>query len=123
MYGTLQDERVRAGVIGAAAAHLVGRGSVRGALYDLGEYPALVDTTADERVPGTLLALRHTAALSALDAYERVGERLYLRRRVTVRLDSGGDVEAWVYFYARSVSGRRRIAAWPVRAIASSRPR
>jgi gamma-glutamylcyclotransferase (GGCT)/AIG2-like uncharacterized protein YtfP len=109
----LQDARVRAAIIGAAAAHAVGRGSVRGALYDFGKFPALVDTANGDRVPGTILLLRDAAALAKLDAYESVAEGLYVRRRTAVRLDDGGEIEAWVYVYVRSVSGRRRIAAWP----------
>jgi gamma-glutamylcyclotransferase (GGCT)/AIG2-like uncharacterized protein YtfP len=109
----LQDPALRTHVLGGAVAHVVGRGSVRGALYDLGEYPGLVDSADDERVPGTVLKLTDAAALTRLDAHEGVGEGLYVRRRMSVRLADGDEIQAWVYLYARPIDGRPRIAVWP----------
>lgn len=111
-YGTLQDARQRAAVLGGAPARVVGRGSVAGVLYDLGDYPGLVPGGAG-RVPGLVVELADAAALARLDAYEDVDAGLYARQWTTVRLDAGGECDAWVYVYRRSVGGRPRIAAWP----------
>jgi gamma-glutamylcyclotransferase (GGCT)/AIG2-like uncharacterized protein YtfP len=104
---------VRDDALGGAAARVIGRGTVRGALYDLGEYPGLVESAGDERVPGLILELDDAAALARLDRYEGVDEGLYVRRRVVVTRDDGTVDEVWIYFYVRSVEGRERIAAWP----------
>lgn len=103
---------MRAQVLGADHTRVVARGTVRGALYDLGEYPGLVASDdEDARVPGVVLVVSATA-LAQLDRYEGVDEGLYVRERVAVECDSD-RIEAWLYRYARSIAGRRRIAAWP----------
>ena len=105
---------MRAAALGGAVARVVGRGTVAGALYDLGEYPGVVDAAGDAgRVPGVVLELDDAAALARLDHYEGVGHGLYVRREVVVALDGGGACAAWLYVYARSIDGRRRLAAWP----------
>lgn len=87
-YGTL-----RSGRNGAALLHgcdRVGEGVVRGTLYDLGDFPALLLSGEDEvrgeiwRCPAELLA--------ELDAYEGVDEGLF--RRVAVRVDGRA---CWIY--------------------------
>jgi gamma-glutamylcyclotransferase (GGCT)/AIG2-like uncharacterized protein YtfP len=79
-------------------ARLLGRGSVRGVLYDLGRYPGLVRTTANgHRVFGELYALPDDAAqrmLHQLDEYEG-GE--FARRRMFVTLPNGRRRAAWAY--------------------------
>lgn len=101
-------------MLGPAAGDVVGPGTVPGALYDLGEYPGLVDTADGGRVPGLVVALPDAAALARLDAYEGVDDGLYTRREMLVALVDGGACPAWVYVYARSVASRRRLARWPV---------
>ncbi|MEO8601179.1 MAG: gamma-glutamylcyclotransferase family protein [bacterium] len=113
VYGTLQDPAVRANVLGARLVDVVRRGTVAGALYDLGEYPGLIEAGAHERVPGLVLDIADDAALQRLDRYEGVDDGIYRRQLTRVTLDSGGEVEAWVYVYARSVEARRRVAQWP----------
>jgi gamma-glutamylcyclotransferase (GGCT)/AIG2-like uncharacterized protein YtfP len=113
-YGTLQNPARRAAVIGRATpCRVVAEASIRGVLYDAGEYPVLrPSAAAEDRVPGVLLEL-DDGALECLDDYEGVASGLYRRERCPVELASGGAVDAWVYVYARSVTGLRRIAAWP----------
>jgi gamma-glutamylcyclotransferase (GGCT)/AIG2-like uncharacterized protein YtfP len=114
-YGTLKDEVQLRALLGSSARYrVVGAGSVRGVLYDVrGEYPALRPAVAEEDVvSGVVLELDDTL-LERLDAYEGVGEGLYVRERCTVRLDDGRSAEAWVYLYNRPTTSLRRIAAWP----------
>ncbi|HSP99434.1 MAG TPA: gamma-glutamylcyclotransferase family protein [Candidatus Dormibacteraeota bacterium] len=111
-YGTLRDALQRDVVLHSAPTRELGTGSAAGVLYDLGNYPGLVSGASDERVPGVVVELPDDAALTRLDAYEDIVNGLFVRRRTTVRLDAGGDVEAWVYLYNRSVRGRRRITSW-----------
>ena len=114
-YGTLQNPTRRAAVIGRTTpCRIVAEASIRGALYDAGDYPALQPSdVATDRVAGVLLEL-DDGALARLDDYEGVATGLYRRVRCTVDVASGGAVDAWVYLYTHSVTGLRRIAAWPV---------
>jgi gamma-glutamylcyclotransferase (GGCT)/AIG2-like uncharacterized protein YtfP len=111
-YGTLRDALQRDMVLRGARTRELGTATAPGVLYHLGNYPGLVSGTADERVPGVVVELPDDAALTHLDAYEDVDNGLFVRRRTSVHLDAGGDVEAWVYFYNRPVRGRPRIASW-----------
>ncbi len=113
-YGTFKDPEQLAVVVGPAArCRVVGAGTVRGVLYDLGDYPGLrASDSPDDVVPGVLLEV-DDAALDDLDAYEDVGSGLYVRQRCEVQMDDGRVAAAWVYLYNRSTAGLRRIAAWP----------
>jgi gamma-glutamylcyclotransferase (GGCT)/AIG2-like uncharacterized protein YtfP len=74
---------------------------VRGQLYDLGPYPALVDIDdpAAAWVEGFVRAVSWDVLSNQLDAYEGVDEGLFRRVQATAR--SGRRV--WVYVYARSL--------------------
>jgi len=111
-YGTLRDALQRDMILRGAQSREVGPATAPGALYDLGNYPGLVDGGPGDRVPGVLVELADEAALTRLDEYEDVDAGLFVRRRASVRPDAGGDVEAWVYVYNRPVAGRRRITVW-----------
>ena len=114
-YGTLMTPFNRTGRLGIED-HLafVGRGSIAGALFDLGIYPAAVPAS-DSRVRGEVYELTDPVrALRALDELEgyRPGEAeasLYTRRRTHVCLDDGSDVEAWAYFYNAPLGRAERI--------------
>jgi gamma-glutamylcyclotransferase (GGCT)/AIG2-like uncharacterized protein YtfP len=74
---------------------------VRGRLFDLGPYPALVDVDdpAAGWVEGYVCAIDPETLAGPLDRYEGVAEGLY--RRVLVPTRGGRSV--WVYVYARPV--------------------
>lgn len=88
---------------------------VRGRLYDLGRYPALVhDATAHERVRGELYVVPSTdEEWRRLDAYEECTDgdprAEYRRERIEVQRHGGAAVTAWCYVYNRSIRGYRRI--------------
>lgn len=108
VYGTLMPgERnaavaARGGTFGALPARLPGFRL----LHLLPEaYPAVVPGEPGEEVRGSVLTYAETdwpRALPFLDALEGVHETppLYTRERVTVRLEDGVAVPAWVYVYA-----------------------
>lgn len=94
---------------------LLGRGSMAGALFDLGIYPAAVPAT-DARVWGEVYGMDYPAlVLRALDELEgyRPGEpesSLYVRRRTPVTLEGeAASVEAWAYFYNAPLGRAARI--------------
>jgi gamma-glutamylcyclotransferase (GGCT)/AIG2-like uncharacterized protein YtfP len=105
VYGTLRHEsphpmarRLR------AQARLVGKGSVPGRLYDMGWYPAGIhDAGERRRIVGDVYGLKRDSRLLAeLDTYEAIGV-YYKRVPVTVKLATGGTVQAWAYlFFAES---------------------
>ena len=78
--------------------------TTRGALYDLGPYPAMGQGEA--MVEGELWfvsAEDMAATLAALDAIECYGQGdvdLYVRQIVTCRDEQGHEHSAWTYFYA-----------------------
>jgi indolepyruvate decarboxylase len=72
---------------------------VRGRLYDLGPYPALVDLDDPEAgwVEGYAGPVSPADLAGRFDRYEGVAEGLYRRAETT----TGGGRRAWVYVYAR----------------------
>jgi len=117
VYGTLmrglrEDWRRRAG------AEFVGRGTIRGNLYDRGEYPGakVVGAEPGRRVSGELYRLRHAElALRLLDKYEEFSplepkKSLFVRELVPVTLEDGRKKRAWAYLYNRGIAGAKLIA-------------
>ena len=116
-YGTLRtgfDRRHRAGV--DARLTYVGQGSIQGALYDIGIYPAAVPAS-EGRVRGEVYEMKDSdAVFEVLDELE--GHRptdpdhsLYTRRQIAVELDDGGTVQAWAYFYNAPLGQAPRITS------------
>lgn len=105
VYGTLRPALARgepAGLI--AGLEWTGPATVRGILYDLGDYPGLV--AGDAVVHGDLLRLASPDQLEAFDRYEECqGARpLYRRERWPASRPDGSIVQAWVYVFARSIT-------------------
>lgn len=106
-YGTLAprgpEEAARGGWIADA---------VRGTLYDLGPYPALVSCGEPGTgwVEGFTRPIDHDELINRLDPYEGVADGLYRRVGVTTRLGK----QAWVYVYARPLppNARGPLARW-----------
>jgi gamma-glutamylcyclotransferase (GGCT)/AIG2-like uncharacterized protein YtfP len=75
--------------------------AVRGRLYDLGPYPALVNHEDPEAgwVEGYVRPVAWEQFTGSLDSYEGVGEGLY--RRALVQTRAGRQV--WVYVFAQPV--------------------
>ena len=114
-YGTLMTPFQRAGQL-RVAEHLIytGRGTIAGALFDLGIYPAAVPAS-DARVWGEVYRMTHpTIVLQALDELEgcRADEpesSLYTRALTPVTLQDGQIVDAWAYFYNAPLGRAERI--------------
>ena len=75
-------------------ASLVGAGSVRGRLLDLGAYPGLI--AGGGRVRGEVYRLDAAELLPVLDREE--GDN-FVRRHAVVTLVDGRRARAWVYGY------------------------
>ena len=116
-YGTLMTPFNRSGRR-RVEHHLAykGRGTIAGALFDLGIYPAAVPAT-DSQVWGEVYEMTHTTiVLQALDELEgyRASEpesSLYTRALTPVTLEDGQVVEAWAYFYNAPLGRAERITS------------
>ena len=126
VYGTLHPECAPAEVAEVVRGFTsVGRGVVRGQLYRFAEYPAVeLGASLGARVRGEVFRVEGEAVWERLDAYEgfdpeRQGTSLFRRRRVWVRMATGGAVRAWVYEYGgrlpmsagKAVSRKRKTSA------------
>ena len=80
--------------------------AVRGRLFDLGPYPALVDCECPDAgwVEGYVRAVDRAELTERLDPYEGVDEGLYRRSISTTR--AGRLV--WLYVYARPIPTHAR---------------
>jgi gamma-glutamylcyclotransferase (GGCT)/AIG2-like uncharacterized protein YtfP len=106
-YGTLAPDGPEA----AAREGWVADG-VRGRLFDLGPYPALVDCDdpAAGWVEGYVRPVDPNELTGRLDPYEGVDEGLYRRVAATTRAGR----RAWIYAYARPLpaSARGPLTRW-----------
>jgi len=90
---------------------LLGPASVKGKVYDLGEYPGAIPSAGESLISGELYRLKEgadfEAAAARLDEYEGVNETppLFTRNLVDVYLD-GRPTRAWIYWYNGSVEGK-----------------
>ena len=86
---------------------LLGDAQIKGRLYDVGSYPALIyDPNASNSVKGKLVELLdESLVLDRLDEYEgchpsQALPHLYLRQLLPLEAN-GTKLEAWVYVYNR----------------------
>jgi gamma-glutamylcyclotransferase (GGCT)/AIG2-like uncharacterized protein YtfP len=89
-----------------------------GQLFELGQYPGLVASSAlDELVHGELLLLSDpTATLAWLDEYEAISsdpqaDNEYVRKLKGVRMTGGPRIDAWTYLYIKPTTGLKRNAS------------
>jgi gamma-glutamylcyclotransferase (GGCT)/AIG2-like uncharacterized protein YtfP len=108
VYGTLRSQMNDPLRLLEQRAVLIGLGTFRGKLFDLGRYPGVVPSrVSTDRVIGEVYRLSTSqAALGILDQYEGLRFR---RKRVPISLDSGQTVACWIYLYRGSVRHRKLI--------------
>lgn len=101
--------------------NLVGDATVRGKLYDLGQYPAAVPDQ-DGVIIGEMYTIKDPRqfswAMAQLDDYEGVcceeGESQEYKREMTPVHVNGTEQTAWIYWYARPVEGFPVVASGDV---------
>jgi gamma-glutamylcyclotransferase (GGCT)/AIG2-like uncharacterized protein YtfP len=131
VYGTLSPAEAPTEIAAAVRGlRRVGRGSVRGRLYDLGDYPgAVLSSTSESLVRGEVFELpEDRQVLTSLDAYEgfdpnRPKASLFVRKRWPVTLADGNRITCWVYIYNRKPGKARVIASGAYRPPKASRNR
>ncbi len=101
---------------------LLGSATVKGKLFDKGDYPVVVPTNEEKFIVGELYTINSPAefsyAIGQIDDYEGViveaGETpLYKREAVTV-LHNSQQYTAWIYWFNGSVDGLAEIASGDV---------
>ncbi len=97
---------------------LIGKGIIKGKLFDIGRYPGAIDSIKDKgKIVGELYQARNSnaidQALKKLDKYEgydaRDASSEYLRKKKFVQLPNGRKMLSWVYVYNRPVKNKRLI--------------
>jgi gamma-glutamylcyclotransferase (GGCT)/AIG2-like uncharacterized protein YtfP len=105
VYGTLDPKQAPEEIATVVRQmRSVGRASVRGRLYDLGQYPGVIlDDSTESVVQGELFMLPpHLDLLRRLDEYEgfdraNPGRSLFLRKKCSVTAPGGRQQVAWIY--------------------------
>ena len=93
----------------------VGKGFVRGQLFDLGDYPGAILSRTGPTIAGQIFELPDDPKiLKQLDDYEgfdRSDPRasLFIRQRRSVQREDGSKMLCWVYIYNRPPSGARAV--------------
>ena len=116
VYGTLRKNydlklknRVKDGL------QYLGQAKIGAALYDLGRYPGAVkDKTGKEVVGDVFLVNDPEGVFRVLDKYEgfakaSAAKSEFVRRKGKVRMRSGKELNAWIYWYNFDLSGKAPI--------------
>jgi pyruvate carboxylase len=118
VYGTLRRGFARHKFLGAAGAKFEGKASVRGRLYDLGDFPGVQPApSASARVAGEVYRSPNVErALKILDDVEGFNPvspqtSLFRREIVDVKLENRPTVRAWIYWLNHSQGPRRTMAS------------
>jgi gamma-glutamylcyclotransferase (GGCT)/AIG2-like uncharacterized protein YtfP len=90
----------------------VGNCSIKGSLYDLGDYPGL-HLEGEGEVRGELYELKEEDCFQILDDFENYhsndpGESLYLRKTIWI---PEVEKEAWVYEYQGSLHEKKQVVS------------
>jgi gamma-glutamylcyclotransferase (GGCT)/AIG2-like uncharacterized protein YtfP len=109
VYGTLHPDRAPAEIAPAVRRlTLIGPGTTRGTLYNLGDYPGVViHPGRNDEVSGTVFALPDDPqVLASLDRYEDYRPTdptgsLFIRTKCAVTLAQGNKIDCWIYLYNR----------------------
>src|SRR5258708_4065272 len=106
-YGTLQPDLAPDEIAHVVRRlEVIGKGTVRGTLYDLGSCPgAVIDRACPRRISGTVFRLPEDGGIMRkLDTYEGYNPEsphtsLFIRRVHPVHMANGQVLECWIYEY------------------------
>jgi gamma-glutamylcyclotransferase (GGCT)/AIG2-like uncharacterized protein YtfP len=116
VYGTLLDEDNKYGIYLRSNSRFFAAGTIRGKLYDIGEYPgAVLVKEGDNYIHGTIMLVdRPREVLRVIDDYEGFGDdQPQPNEFVRVLTDAEtqkGQVSCWVYLYDLPVKALRPIS-------------
>lgn len=106
LYGTLLPDRASAEVEPyVRRMHKVGKGTVIGKIFDLGDFPGAILNKAGDKINGVVFTLPEDPKLLArLDAYEEYDPQhpeksLFIREKTRVDMEDGSRLNCWIYTY------------------------
>lgn len=99
-----------------AGAEFIDNAKVRGSLYRVSYYPALVLDDSAGWVFGEVYRFSSNEQLQRLDDYEECSypsqpDQEYQRKKIAIITDKGTSLMAWVYSYQHSIAGLEKIAS------------
>src|ERR1700742_1949350 len=93
----------------------IGKARIGASLYDLGRYPGAVKNNTGEEIIGDVFLLTDSdKVLRILDKYEgyqedETDDSEFIRKRNRVKLNSGKNVNAWIYWYNFNPQDKHKI--------------
>jgi gamma-glutamylcyclotransferase (GGCT)/AIG2-like uncharacterized protein YtfP len=124
VYGTLRKGSCHHQVLQKLHTRFIAYGSVKGQLYDLGEYPgARKGGSAGDRVQGEVYLLpasgRALKVLDKFEGYNRTNPQgsLFRREKAVVNLVNGDDLHAWIYWLHHTCDTKRRVRSGKYRQV------
>ena len=101
---------------------LAGHATVKGKLYDMGDYPVALPTSEEKFIQGELYVINQPGEFSyiigQLDDYEGIyaeeGETASYKREETTVYCNGQQFTAWIYWYAGNADGLPEIPSGDV---------
>ena len=115
VYGSLLDSTNEFGSYLQSNSVFIGKGKLRGRLYNLGSYPgAIADPTSGSFISGSLVRIKKPSkTLKVIDDYEGFGDKqeqpnLFIRSVQTIETENG-PLRCWVYLYNLPVEGYEQI--------------
>jgi gamma-glutamylcyclotransferase (GGCT)/AIG2-like uncharacterized protein YtfP len=108
VYGTLRkDYKLKLKDRVRDRLQYMGRAKIGAALYDLGRYPGAVRNNKGPEVVGDVFLISEPQhVLRILDEYEGIrdsggNDGEFIRKKGRVKLRSGQELNAWIYWYNR----------------------
>ena len=113
VYGTLVRNSKHNSEFMLEKMEYVGTGKIHGNLYDLGEYPGVIENN-EKYVYGEIYRIHDPEMLSVIDEYEEVDhvapqKGLYIRKITNAILEQGTEIQVYVYFYNKSIKNMKEI--------------
>jgi gamma-glutamylcyclotransferase (GGCT)/AIG2-like uncharacterized protein YtfP len=102
VYGTLlKDFKHTARLPVEEHLQFISKATIKGALYDLGNYPGYVEGPAGEVNGELYLVSEIDKVFEVLDPYEGLfdDEPEYIRKKLAVQLPGGEEIESWIYIF------------------------
>ncbi len=105
---------------------LMGHASVKGTMYDMGDFPVVCPVDTGRVIQGELYEIINpnelSYAMAQLDDYEGLypeeGQEVYYEREAVDINFNGETFTAWVYWYNRDVSDKRIVESGDMRTYA-----
>jgi gamma-glutamylcyclotransferase (GGCT)/AIG2-like uncharacterized protein YtfP len=112
VYGTLRNEfsNPMAQFLQENATYLCD-GNIKGQLYDVGTYPALIyNDNTDVFIKGQIFEMNDIEQIfDVLDPYEGIDDELYIRQIIPIKLENQSFLPCWVYLFNRPVLFLKKI--------------